>query len=216
MGKYQYILFDMDGTLVNTEPGIIGCLQLALNELAIGIDNTVNLRCLIGPPLKNSFMKYYKMNTEQADEAVTIFRRFYAKDGLYNAALYPDIHLMLEKLKRDNIHLFVATSKPTDYAKKIAEYLDIEQYFDAIIGSNPDNTRSNKSQIINYIIEKYSITEKSKVLMVGDKEHDIIGAAACGIDAVGITYGYGDIKELIKENPIAIFDSPLELIDWII
>lgn len=212
MSNYKHILFDMDGTLVDSEGGIIESLLYTLEVLNYGTLEESEVRKFLGPPLNKSFQDNCNMTEGEAEEAVKIFRSYYQEKGVYNAKLYDGVKEALEDLSKKEILLYIATSKPTVYAQKIAKNLGITEYFRDIVGSNLDNTRSDKAEVIQYILDTYELKEKEKVLMVGDKSHDLIGARKCGIASMGVTYGYGTTKELEQEKPLHIIQNIHELI----
>lgn len=215
MTKYKHILFDMDGTLVDSEGGIIESLHHTLRMLNHEELEEAQVRKFLGPPLAMSFKNNCNMDDAAAKDAVKIFRNYYSEYGVNNVILYPQIKSMLSQLAQMKVSLYIATSKPTQYAIKIAHTLGIAEYFIDIVGSNLDNTRGEKAEVIQYIIDTYHLENTSSLLMVGDKSHDLIGAKKCGIDAVGVTYGYGAVDELEQENPEFIIHSIGELTDII-
>ncbi|HJC90846.1 MAG TPA: HAD-IA family hydrolase [Candidatus Mediterraneibacter excrementigallinarum] len=211
MKKYQNILFDMDGTLIDSQNGIMESIIHTLKILEINEADMDKLRSFIGPPLKKAFVDAYNMSENDADNAVEIFREYYKEKGIYNVELYTGIESMLNTLKESGYHLFIATSKPTDFTEKIVSYLNIDQYFRGIAGSNLDNTRSKKSEVIQYLLDTYQMDNKDEILMIGDKSQDIRGACQCGISAVAVSYGYGTENELLQSKPLYIADSPEDL-----
>lgn len=214
MKNYRHILFDMDGTLIDSGRGIVESVRYTLKLLGLSEPNEEVLFSFVGPPLKSSFIKLCNMNSQEAEIAVKIFRTYYSNKGMFNVSLYPGIKKMLHELRERGYTLFIATSKPTEYAQRIAEFLKIAVYFDDIVGSNLDNSRVQKSEVIQYLLKKNNCSEPIETLMVGDKEQDMIGAHSCGIDAVGVTFGYGSRAELEAQHPVAIINSPLEFLDF--
>lgn len=212
----KYILFDLDGTLVDTSAGILQSIKLALDELGVSNINTNDMKCFIGPPLKAGFMEHCGMNLEQASNATKVFRKYYNESGKFVCEPYPQIVQVLESLKQKGYMLAVATSKPTVFAIDILKHLNMEQYFDAIVGSNLDNTRSKKCEVIQYILDTYHIQDLNQVLMVGDKEQDMIGAEICGVHGIGVTYGYGSYEELSSVKNDALLATPWEVHDFVI
>lgn len=208
-------MFDLDGTLVDSQNGIIKSIVFTLNKFKIYESDSKRLRSFVGPPLKESFVKYYDMKENTADDAVRVFREYYNKNGLYEVELYEGTRAMLDTLKSCGYRLFIATSKPTIFAQKIAKYLRVDSYFEEIAGSNLDNTRSKKAEIIEYLIDTFHMGNKKEILMIGDKSQDILGAAKCDISAIGVSYGYGTESELQQSHPIYIADSPEKLTKYI-
>lgn len=210
---YDIVLFDLDGTLTKSEIGIVNAVTYALSKFDVIADNKEELKKFIGPPLTMSFIKYFDFTEEKAKEAVVYCQEYMKDKGIYEAPLYGGIEEMLKKLKQKEKRLFIATSKPEVFATQIIKYLNIENFFDGIVGANLDGTRTDKAEIIASLIDNYAIFDKSKVVMVGDREHDIYGAKRTDIDSVGVLYGYGDMKELVSAGATYIIKTPLELID---
>ena len=208
---YKYILFDLDGTLIDTSEGIIYSVKEALKRLNVEVTDMQSLKQFIGPPLKATFKQLYGMSDEQANIATATFREIYAADALYQCLPYEGIFEVLKYLKEHGHEIFVATSKPTIFAKKILEKYNLDSYFKDIVGSELDNTRSSKREVIEYIISTHQIADKQNMLMIGDKCHDLIGAQQCNIDALGVTYGYGTVEELTNEKHVAIVNAPHDI-----
>lgn len=207
---YQTILFDLDGTLTDPQEGIINSVQYALRKMNIDENNREGLVKFIGPPLTESFQTFYKMSPEDAWQAVEFYREYFKEKGMYENIVYPGIPELLQELKKADKMLFVATSKPTVFSEKILEYFELAQYFNEIVGSNLDGTRVAKSEVIQHIFAMYSL-DKERTVMVGDREHDIIGAKNNDIDSIAVTYGYGSFDELNQALPNQIVNSVKEL-----
>ncbi|EGG80983.1 HAD hydrolase, family IA [Lachnospiraceae bacterium 2_1_46FAA] len=211
MKNYQYILFDLDGTLTNSQLGITTCVAYALESFGIHTENPEELRKFIGPPLKESFVKYYNMTDGEGDRAVEKYRERFATVGLYENEVYAGIPELLQKLKAQGKTLLVATSKPTVYSDKILEHFGLKEYFSYIAGSELDGTRVNKAEVIQYALEQMKITESEKIVMIGDKEHDMIGAGICGVDSIGVLYGFGEREELENHGATYIAETVSDL-----
>lgn len=211
MKNYQYILFDLDGTLTNSQLGITTCVAYALESFGIHTENPEELRKFIGPPLKESFVKYYNMTDGEGDRAVEKYRERFATVGLYENEVYAGIPELLQKLKTQGKMLLVATSKPTVYSDKILEHFGLKEYFSYIAGSELDGTRVNKAEVIQYALEQMKITESEKIVMIGDKEHDMIGAGICGVDSIGVLYGFGEREELENHGATYIAETVSDL-----
>ncbi len=211
MKNYQYILFDLDGTLTNSQLGITTCVAYALESFRIHTENPEELRKFIGPPLKESFVKYYNMTDGEGDRAVEKYRERFATVGLYENEVYAGIPELLQKLKAQGKTLLVATSKPTVYSDKILEHFGLKEYFSYIAGSELDGTRVNKAEVIQYALEQMKITESEKIVMIGDKEHDMIGAGICGVDSIGVLYGFGEREELENHGATYIAETVSDL-----
>lgn len=194
---YQYILFDLDGTLTDPKLGITKSIQHALKHFKINVSNLDSLIPLIGPPLKDSFMEYYHFDEENALEAIDKYREYFNDTGIFENNLYSGVDVLLNELKSKGKTILLATSKPAVYAQRILDYFKISQYFSVIGGSELDGTRAKKSEVITYVLEQAAINDLEHVVMIGDRKYDIIGAKKVGIDCIGVLYGYGDEKELM-------------------
>lgn len=208
----QVILFDLDGTLTDSGEGITKSVQYALEKLGITEENPDNLRCFVGPPLQESFMSYSGLDEGQTKQAVAFYRERFSKVGMFENSLYPMIPELLELLKINDKILGVASSKPEVYVKQILEYFGIAQYFDTIVGSELDGTRSKKAEVIEEALARLHMQNaRDKVLMVGDKEQDVAGAKSCGLQCIGVAYGYGSREELEKAGAVYIAETVEDL-----
>lgn len=213
---YNIILFDLDGTLTDPKPGITKSVQYALAKLGIDEPNLDNLVPFIGPPLLKSFKEFYHLDDEQATLALQYYRERFATVGLYENAVFPGIKDMLAQLKKQGKTLFVATSKPTVFSIKIIEHFGLQDYFQAVIGSNLDGTRVEKGEVIEFALSELGEADLTKVIMVGDRKHDVIGAKNNGIDVVAVAYGYGSLAELNEANPNDILHTVQELHEFLL
>jgi phosphoglycolate phosphatase len=209
-GKIDNILFDLDGTLTDPRKGIINSIIYALEKLAIEEDNIHELESFIGPPLRESFMSRYNLSESLADKAITLYREYFAIKGIFENVIYPGVPDLLESLFNQKYHLFVATSKPTIFAEKIIGHFNFNKYFIDVVGSNLDNTRTDKAEIIAHLISAHRLQAESTI-MVGDRKHDITGAKTNLIKSVAVTYGYGSLDELTLHEPDFIVNNCTEL-----
>lgn len=216
--KFQYIFFDLDGTITESGPGIIASVRYSLEKMGYPSDDIDTLRRFIGPPLKESYQKYYGMTVKQAEEAILCYREYYADKGIYENAVYDGVIESLKSLKEAGKNLVIATSKPEQYAKMIAEHFGFSVYFDEICGATMDEKLVEKADIIAYAIEKLALKEedRQKILMVGDRKHDILGAKANGLKSMGVLFGYGDLTELEAAGADLIAHTPSEIADRIL
>lgn len=210
--KYDTLLFDLDGTLTDPFEGITNSVIFALKQFGITETDRKKLGSFIGPPLNYSFEEYYGMDRETALKAVTLYRKYYEKDGLYENKLYPDIGKALGALKGKGYRLFVATSKPEIFAERILRHFGIMNYFDGVAGASLDLSRAEKADVIAYAIEKFGISNVARALMIGDRKHDVIGARENGIKSAGVLYGYGSEKELKEAGADYIVTSPMQIV----
>lgn len=192
--KKKVILFDLDGTLTDPMIGITKSVQYALKKYGIIEEDLWNLTKFIGPPLKESFMEFYGFSEEEGQKAVEYYREYYAPVGIYENKVYEGLEEMLAALKEKGLSLCVATSKPERFAKMILDHFHLDSYFDLIGGALMDG-RTDKAEVISYVLDQLD-TKKEKVVMVGDREHDILGAKKNGLDSIGVLFGYGNEEEL--------------------
>ncbi|SFD35247.1 HAD hydrolase-like protein [Clostridium uliginosum] len=214
--NYTYILMDLDGTITDPMVGITKSIQYALKHFDIIVDDINTLSKFIGPPLKDTFSGYYNFNEEQTIEAISKFRERFAHKGLYENIVYDGMENFLQALIDEGKILMMATSKPSFFAEKILSHFNLKKYFSFVGGSNMDETRSKKSEVIEYVLSQNNITDLSKVVMIGDRQHDIIGAKQFGIDSIGVLYGYGDYEELSNAGADYIVKNLDELLDQLI
>lgn len=210
---YRLILFDLDGTLTDSKVGIMNSLNYALKKSGIVEDNLEKIDSFIGPPLVHAFSASYGLSEEKAVQAVNFYREYFREKGLFENRLYEGVYELLAGLKERGLQIALATSKPTVFAERILEHFSLNRFFDLVVGSNLDNTRCEKAEVIAYVLSCVG-TENiklSQVVMVGDRKHDIIGAKENGIDSIGVTYGYGETKEIEEAGPTYLVNSVSEL-----
>lgn len=194
--KFEYILFDLDGTLTDPAIGITNSVMYALKKYGIEVSDRKELYKFIGPPLWDSFENYCGFSKEEANTAVEYYREHYRDIGLFENSVYHGCEDLLKKLRDHDKKLIVATSKPEVFAKQILEHFDIAKYFTFIAGSSLDGTIVKKGDVIRYALKSCNIKDFSKVIMIGDREYDVIGAKEVGISSMGVLYGYGSRDEL--------------------
>lgn len=193
---YQTILFDLDGTLTDSGIGITNSVMYALEKFGIHVSDQAELYSFIGPPLVESFERYYGFDHQQAEQAVSYYREYFSRKGIYENRPYDGIKELLADLKDSGKVLLVATSKLEKFAGEVLMYFGLYDYFDAVAGSSLDGTRIKKGEIITYALDNAGAAGRESAIMVGDREHDILGAKEAGIDSLGVLYGYGSREEL--------------------
>ena len=209
---FKYILFDLDGTLTDSSKGIINCVKYAMDAAGVTIENDDDLFEFIGPPLTDGFMTILGMNREEAERATTKFRERYNVTGLFENEPYEGIKEVLETLSERGFVLAVATSKPEVFAKQILEHFDLASYFEFVGGADLEETRVGKGDVIQYVLDTCGLSDKKeKILMIGDREHDVLGAREQGLECVGVLFGYGDRKEMEDCHAAYIAESINEL-----
>ena len=208
---YIYFLFDLDGTLTDPKEGITRCIQYALTKFGIDEPDLDSLTKFIGPPLGPSFSKYYGLSAQQAEDAVRYFRERYKPIGIFENAVYVGVPAMLKDLKDHGRIVALATAKPQVFAEQILDHFGIREYFDCIVGSEMDGRRTDKGAVIETVLTQLQVEDRSQAIMVGDRHHDVDGAAACGIDCVGLYEGYAEPGELEQAGAKYIVEDIFEL-----
>ena len=214
--KHNVILFDLDGTLTDPGQGITNSVAYALRKLGQTPPPRAELEAYIGPPLAGSFEERAGLDRQTAQLAVSYYREYFSVTGIFENELYLGIPELLAALKAAGATISLATSKPTIYAKQILEHFEIDKHFDAIAGSELDGRRVKKAEVIDYALELLGINDRDGVVMIGDREHDIIGANKCCVASVGVTYGYGSREELEAAGAGHIVDSVEELAKYLL
>ena len=208
---YNILLFDLDGTLTDPKIGITKSVNYALQKFGREVDDLDQLIPFIGPPLLDSFIQYCGLTDEQAHQAIDYYREYFSVTGLYENAVFPGIKSLLAELVRQQKRLFVATSKPTDCSERILAHFGLTAYFERVVGSNLDGTRVNKAEVIAAVLSEIPLANRHQTLMIGDRLHDILGAKTCGLDSIGVAYGYGGTQELSQAGATYIVNTVAEL-----
>ena len=203
------ILFDLDGTLTDSGEGIIKSAAMVLEKYGLPVPDYDTMRVFVGPPLHETFIKF-GVAPEKADDAVALYRTRYTTVGKFENFPYPGIREMLEALKTASHRLFVATSKPEPMSIEILEHFDLAQYFEIICGATFDRSRSEKSDVIAYLLQQ--VDAKENAIMVGDTVFDVTGAACHGIPTIGVAWGYGKTEDMKKAGAAAIAETPEHLL----
>lgn len=210
-GGYHAVLFDLDGTLTDPFHGIANSIKYALKRFGMHADDVQTLKACIGPPLLASFQKHFNLDERDSRKAVAYYREYFSNKGLYENEIFPGIPRLVEELAVQQVRMVCATSKPTFYAQRILKHFRLSQFFEFVLGSNMDLTRTDKKQIIHDVLEKLQMRSKEKAIMIGDRREDIEGARANSIDSIGVTYGYGPEEELRNAHPHYLVHSVVEL-----
>ena len=210
--QYETALFDLDGTLIDSGAGITNSVAYALKKYDIEITDKTELYPFIGPPLYESFIKFYGFSKEKANIAVEYYREYYREKGIFENEIYEGVEVLLKQLHDRGKSLIVATSKPQLFAKQILEHLDLAKYFTYIAGSNLDGTMIKKAEVISYALKEAGVSDLSCAVMIGDREHDILGAKEVGIDSIGVLFGYGNYEELKNAGADYIVEKAEEIL----
>ena len=214
--KYTTVLFDLDGTLTDPAEGITNSIIYALKKWNIQVSDRKELYKFIGPPLIESFAKFYGFSKEDSLLALKYYREYFSVKGLFENKVYDGIPTLLSELKRQGYTVALATSKPENYAVEILQHFQLDGYFDLMAGASMDESRNQKDQVIAYALSRLCQKERSKIIMVGDRKHDVLGAQTNGIDCIGVLYGYGTKEELEKAGAKHIVNRIQELQDLLL
>lgn len=209
-------LFDLDGTLTDPKTGITKSIAYALNAFGIHVADLDALTHFIGPPLQDSFRAAYHFTPAEVERAISKYREYFSENGIFENAVYDGVTEALESLKENGATMAIATSKPTVFAQRIAEHFDLLQYFDLVAGSELDGTRSRKGDVIRYALGIVDPGRSKAAVMIGDREHDIVGAYENGMESIGVTWGYGSRAELEAARATWIVESPRALLQTIV
>ncbi|MFD1696889.1 HAD hydrolase-like protein [Roseibium aestuarii] len=209
-------LFDLDGTLTDPFEGITRSIQYALEKMGAPVPPQSDLRWCIGPSLWDSFAVLLETaDRAEQDRAVAFYRERYRSQGLFENALINGIEGVLQGLQGRGVRLYVATSKPHAYAGTIVDHFGLGRYFVKVYGAELDGVRSDKAELLAYLLENEAV-DPTRAVMVGDRKHDLVGARATGVPGIGVLWGYGDRLELEAESPIGLFDRPKDLEDFLL
>lgn len=200
MKKYDYIAFDLDGTLTDPAEGLIKGFIYAFDRVGIKYDNPEDLRRYIGPPLHQEWKREYGFTEEETANAIAIFREYYDEFGWAENKLYDGIVELLKSLKAAGKTIVLATSKPENTARRIMALFNLDQYFDFMGGASTSSIRDKKWEVLEYSLKSVGATDKSKCILVGDRKYDAEGANIYGIDSMGVLWGHGDLDELKAAN----------------
>jgi phosphoglycolate phosphatase len=194
--KKRVVLFDLDGTVTDPKAGITRSVRYSLESFGITVEDPDSLTAFIGPPLAESFKKLYGFDDAQAERAIAKYREYFAPKGIFENTLYDGMDVLLRRLSEKGVVLAIATSKPAVFAERILSHFEIDAYFSFVSGSELDGRRVKKGEVIRYALDTLGLSSPESAVMVGDREHDVIGARENGVESVGVTYGYGSLQEL--------------------
>ena len=213
--KFKYMIFDLDGTILDSHEGLCRSFQSALK--AYGIEESIgNIKNHLGPLLSETIVKVYGLSKEDGIEAMKLHRKRLMEKGIYECSVYEGIPEMLKTLKDYNVKLAIATNKPEEASVSQLKYFDLIKYFDVVVGNNWDENRGTKGEFIKMAMMEMKVNDISRVCMVGDRYNDIEGGKENGLSTIGLTYGYGSRAELEKYKPDYIVSSPMEICDIVL
>ncbi len=211
---YNTVLFDLDGTLTDPGKGITNSVAYSLKKFGIEVEDKKELYKFIGPPLHDSFMKYYGFSEEEAETAIVYYREYFRDTGIFENEVYDGIENLLGIIKASGRKIILATSKPEEFAKRILVHFGLDKYFDFVAGATMDNSRSKKGDVIAYALKESGCTAENAV-MTGDRLHDIIGAKENGLASIGVLFGYGSRDELEDAGADYIAETVEDILKFI-
>ena len=215
MKKYKYVLFDLDGTILNTFEGVTKSFAYALEHYGIYVKDLNELTPVLGPPLYDAFVSMYGFSHDKAIEAVAKYRERYSQKFVEESKLYPGIKDIIKKLSDDGYNLVIATSKPECFVDKLLHYYDLAQYFSFVACASLDKSRDTKEKVLGYLIDELKFNPEEAV-MVGDRKFDLLGADSFGIDAIGVLYGFAPDGELEQSPNVYLAKDADELYNYIV
>ncbi len=211
---YNTVLFDLDGTLTDPGQGITNSVAYALKKFGTDVEDKRELYKFIGPPLHDSFRKYYGFSDKEAETAIVYYREYFRDTGIFENEVYVGIENLLEKIKASGRKIILATSKPEEFAVRILVHFGLDKYFDCMAGATMDSSRSRKGDVIAYALKESGCNAENAV-MVGDRLHDILGAKENGLDSIGVLFGYGDREELENAGADYIAETVEDILKFI-
>ena len=217
MRKYDYVIFDFDGTVVDTGEGILKSLQYSFKEMGKEVPSFDELKKFIGPPIHYSYTTYYGVSEEEVGMYIKKYRERYRAKGIYECALYEGFPGVLDSLHEMDIKVGIASSKPISLIYDVADFLGVTEKFDTIVGvQTDDSNHSSKTGLILEAMEKLNVDDKSRVLMVGDRLYDIDGAVGAEVKSCGVLWGYGSEQEFLNHNADYVVSDTEELLKIIL
>lgn len=203
MKKYKSLLFDLDGTITDSSEGIINSIIYALEKMNVEVGDKTILKKFVGPPLLDSYKKYYNFTDSQADLALELFREYFAVKGIFENRLFEGMDKLLNDLYTQSYDMVLATAKPVHFAHQVLEYFDIKKYFSYVSACPIEESTTSKLDIMRIALEHTKTKNKSEILMIGDTFFDIDSAVKCGIDSIGVLYGTDGEAELANATYLA-------------
>lgn len=207
---YRAILFDLDGTIIDSAPGIYACIEYALQRLDAAVPPQETMRAWLGPPLQNTFA-HYLGSEESAAQAIAFYRERYTTGGMFDLTVYAGIPALLADLQQAGAHLYLSTSKPQVYARQILQHLQLATSFTYIGGATLDGTISGKNEVIADVLTHIVPDTTAETVVIGDRAQDIWGAQHHNLPCIAVAYGYASPEELTTNQPALIVQTVAEL-----
>jgi len=205
----RVVIFDLDGTLCDSAPGILAALRHAFAVNGLPTMDEVTGRALLGPPFYESLPPL--IGAERLPDVIGAYREYYGHGAMFDVTAFPGVTDLLAALRRHRVRLAVATSKAEHYAGPILEHLGMARYFETIGGDELDGSLGSKALVIGKVLSRLGGPAPDSVVMVGDRSHDVLGAREHGIACIAVTWGYAVAGELVAAEPVQICASPGEV-----
>lgn len=216
MKEYDYILFDLDGTVTDSKPGIITCIKFALESKGIECPPSYILDKMVGPPFRVSMSEFLGLDMPVIEQLITLYRGRYEAGGWRDCRIYDGIVDVLAKLKSAGKKLAIATSKPIKFTDLMIDGLGLREYFDFVGGASCDASKESKADVIDLVLENLKVEDKGRALMLGDRLYDINGAHTCGLDCAGVMWGYGSREEFEECGADYILEAPSDILKLVL
>jgi phosphoglycolate phosphatase len=216
VARFDAVLFDLDGTLTDPRIAITSSIAYAMRDVGAQHPPPEELLWCIGPPIRQNLRKLLATDdTHLIERAVDAYLRRYEIKGVSETTMYPGVDAMLQRIRDSGASVYLATTKFVEHADAVLKAFSLRQYFDGVFGARRDGSLGDKRDLLRHIIEEIGI-DPARSVMIGDREHDIIGAKANGISTIGVTYGYGSREELMNAGADALCDSPDDILAMIL
>lgn len=218
--SFDLALIDLDGTVTDSAPGIVSSIEHAYDTLGVPRPSDEDLRRFVGPPIEENVLRH-GIEPGRVAEFVSAYRSVYAVSGLFDNSVYEGMADALAELRSAGVRCVLATSKPEVFARQILEHFGLDPLFEHVCGASLDGVRSTKADVVAYALETVAGSERglpdlARVTMVGDREHDVLGARAHGIETIAVGWGYAPPGELDEAAPAAVVRTPAELVSLIV
>lgn len=209
--RIKAVLFDLDGTVVDSSEGITKSVQYALSKYNIDAPDLEDLKKFIGPPLSESFMRYYGIPEDETAQAISYYRERYSVKGLYECCLYPGIEKAIEDLKEDGYFIGMASGKPEGFCHEILKYHGVDKFFDEVVGTTINGPINTKEQVLSEFLRRHPELNAAECILVGDTKYDADGAKLVGMPCLGVSFGFGDRREMLDRGVISVVDTADEI-----
>ena len=214
--SFNTVLFDFDGTLFDTSPGVFNSFDYLFKKYGMDFPRE-KYSLMIGPPLKESFANIIGFSADECDKAMGVYREYYGTKGIFECEVYAGVKKLVEDLRANGKKVMVATSKPEEYANSILERKGLNGLFDFVGGSDlEEKNRVEKIDVLNYVLDSNGLSDKKdEILMIGDRKYDIIGSHAVGIKCCAILWGFGSREEFKEFGADYICETPKDVLNLV-